>query len=273
MAKRESKGQQVKTFKHWAPLPDGNSEEIVGKVYFQASEGMFLVWLPENVATLSAKLLGIDPGERSGTNYHQYRDGVIRALTLDRVLDLYATALSNYKNTIRNLIGEKVLVVKFEANLRWRDNVDYVFGSGGGTAVTRSDLHFCGSPAIHLSYEVLWKVGENLFVRDWHEPYKDKEGYHTMRSHGSFREGDRYEKRKLIMWTEEREAFIKGVRDNIERLGYAMHDFFKDFENNITHQIATGGKALAIAPPKEPEPVARVRTRVPQQGEKTDETA
>lgn len=231
---KESKGQQVKTFKHYVPMPDLGYEETIGKVYFQADSGLFSIYLPEHIMMVVNALGDIGTGAKlSG--------GAIAAATLKGAMDNYDALLKRYRALLETEQRTKVLRVNFKANIRhikgFHDvrNSREFHGYNGGT---KSGINFIGAPAVHLEYEVLYQVGDNLFHVE--------RGNQAMHAKGSVGRSDG----NIIPWTQEREDFFAGVTGNIERLIMAMTEFMDDLEGNLTKAIAAGGQLPMLAAPK-----------------------
>jgi hypothetical protein len=247
MAKRESKGQQVKTFKHFEPQPDLTHEEVIGKVYFEADCGDFVVYMPEHIANVVDTLEPVKAGNLGFHVQARVRSDMrtIRSKIMQHVIDAYDTIRKEYVNSLKLLRGDKVLVVYFKRNLPWRNDRKTIFAGGGATG--GNDISFCGQPTIHLNYGVFWRVGDELYHKDHHEAYRDRPAYDVMR----YKQKLGAENGHAVPWTQEREDFIAGVHSKLIDLGWLLSDFLGDLEANINHAIESGARFLAIAPPKE----------------------
>lgn len=237
MPKRDSKGQQVKSFKHFIPLPNSKLEEAVVKVYFQAAEGQFVIFLPEHIAAVASGLPSLE-NVYEANGAQRYR-GEIRGAAIDPVIAAYKHTLASYKKWTMTLQREKVIGINFKHNIRWIKGFHDVRNSRNfaGYASRSGEISFVGNPAIHLKYEILWRVDGKLY-RLHNEGREDE--YMDYYSGG--------EASHVIPWTAEREAFFANTVGNIERLIMAMIEFFDDIEGNVAKAIA--GKGPLALPPK-----------------------
>lgn len=236
MTKRESKGQQVKTFKHFVMLPSLESEVIIGKVYFQADSGRFAIYLPEHVAAVAASIPHNEYDGRSGLIFNRDQGGYLTHKVIDTVIDGYKGYLTRYEDLLRTQKRRKVIAVTFRQNIRWikgfhdvRNSTDFA-----GYGARRGDISFCGAPAIHLTYAVRYEVGGKLYQVVNHDDGSEHMTY-------AAQEG------KIIDWTPDRENFFANTVGNIERLIMAMIEFMDDIEGNIDRAIANNDSQLQIA--------------------------
>ena len=256
MAKRESKGQVVKTFKHFVPGTQLEFVDTQVKVYFQATTGKFTIWFPEHIGeTISA--LPISRDERSQysrdllffphrghkDNYSREFEttGHVTGLVMDRVVEGYKAVLEQFVVLMKNQQREKVILFSHAANLRWISNDDVTFSIG--TAVTCADISFVEAPTLHLTYRVLWRVKDALY-------WLEDEGtvHERLRLHSS-RESSRDKNAKIIAWTQEREDFLAHLKHSLEQLILRVREFSKDLEGNITAALEGRGAMAALAPP------------------------
>lgn len=248
---RESKGKQVKTFKHWVPQPDATKAEDIIKVYFEADEGTFVIYLPEHI---TPSVQGLDCYQQQvradGPRIDTHR-GQVRSKIIDSAINLYKTALNEYEASIKLQRGVKVIRVHFQKNLAYRNDRPHAF-RGGPVAVGGGfgePIGFTGTPALHLNFEVLWQVNDVLYRKNHHAAWGDRPAYDTMEFAGRIEPDSK--KTTVIPWTQEREDFLAGIVEKLVELGWLLTDFFGDFETNINHAIASGSRFLAIAPPKQ----------------------
>ncbi len=212
MAKKESKGQQVKTFQAHIPQPDLTYEKVVEKVYFQASDGMFSIYLqPHILGLVSSNAFG----DRSEHGRNWWREDRITASQLDPLIAIHRDVLARYVSIVREEKKTKVIVYKFQCNLR----------GGSLDHVPRDDIHFSISPALALTYGIRWKSGEYLYVYvDEDEPER---GLRRSRMDGI-----------EIEWTAEREAFFEAMQSGL----ISVIDRLIDFETALK---VDAGKAIA----------------------------
>lgn len=251
MAKRESKGQQVKTFKHYEPQPHGNPIEVIGKVYLRNGD-TFVIYMPEHIADMTEALPIYAAQSASQVRYRIYSTKrEITSPVADEVMTAYARLLREYTEATNLANATKVIIVTFNKNLPYRDDRPHIFTSSSGTLAGGfgGDISFSQPPAISLQMDILWRNGDKLFRR--HEPhYKDEQP--RLVSAGSIPVVDRYNKsRAMLDWTQEREDFLRGTINKITELGFLLTDFFGDLETNITYALTQGGGNLALPPPKE----------------------
>ena len=92
-------------------------------------------------------------------------------------------------------------------------------------------ISFCGSPALHLNYEVLWKVGNNLYRQ--HDPKMPLEYAGAVKDR--FDEGTS----NVIEWTEERERFFESMVQGLVGLIRKVEDFSKNLAVNVDLAITS----------------------------------
>lgn len=242
---RDSKGQQVKTFKHFVPLANLKYEETTGKVYFKADDGCFYVYLPDHITAVARALPDADGWyETKGARRH---GSAVFAPTMDAAMKSYDCTLKAYRKLIENQQREKVIKVEFKHNIRWIKefhqprNIQHAISAY--QQQLRDGISFCGSPAIHLRYEVLYRVGNDLYRVDFEGTESESLHHHQSNSANDS---------NVIPWTPEAEAFFANTVANIERLIMAMIEFFDDTPANLALAIANGGTLKLPAPPATP---------------------
>ncbi len=255
MTKRETKGQQVKTFTTHEPQEDMSYVATSVKVYFKDDE--FTAYLPDHMHQVVENLPLFKEGRQTRSAYMQLRlshaGDCISAKIVDHLVQGYKQILLEYFQHLTNLAAQKVIVVEFKANLPWRrerqDAGDWTFRSGGGTAVTRNDISFAGFPTVHLSYRILHRAGDTLYRRvegNGDQPPR-MEYVENPFLHAGTKDRGRIENR-ILDWTQEREDFFAETVARLTELGLRMHDFFKDTLTNTTYAIEQGRGQLALPP-------------------------
>jgi hypothetical protein len=216
---KESRGQQVKTFTHGVPQADLSYEQEVVKVYFRPADGDFAIYLPQHIADM---------------------EGTITHSQINFAIAGYKACLSKYLEAIKTAVREKVITISFTHNIRYVKGFHDVRNSRNfaGYGANRGEIHFTGSPAIHLNYSVLHRAGKRLYN------VTESDGKEFMSDAGTT------EGKKVIPWTQEREDFFASTVNNIERLIMAMIEFMDDIEGNIDKAIASNGGQLLIGRPQ-----------------------
>lgn len=221
MSRRESRGQQVKTFQAHIPQPDLTYEKVIEKVYFQAASGLFSIYLQPHILGL---VDGNAFGDRSEHGRNWWRSDRIVSSQLQPLLDLHRDVLARYTSIVREQTKTKVIVFKFECNL-----------AGSFKHVPRNDMHFATSPAIALNYAVRWRSGGNLYTFDEEDPELGLQQSHF----------DGVE----IEWTAERETFFEAMKIGLINAIDRLIDFEKALKVNAGKAIAQmSGRALLPAP-------------------------
>lgn len=226
MAKDNS--TKVKDYRYKLPgLTLDDAKRKVVAVYLNTDSGIFTMRLPEEVV-----------GILGGTGIVSDRDMNTCIREFDRLID-------KYENTIRTQSAKPVIVIWWVYNKpKPKDapfNTAVTYQIGGSFSSDRApDL------AMGLEYEVLYQIGNGLYELAVDERNGDVYGkpHHRMSLPAKGR--------KVMDWTQEREAFIanmvKSMQGLIERVN---HFFAADFIANIDLAIESGASALALpAPPK-----------------------
>lgn len=224
--KRESKGQQVKTFQAWVPQPDLSKVKAIIKVHFRADAGTFYIYGPDHI-------LPVVEGQQNKGQPYRINKTSIEASTLAGVLEGYEWAELRYFEILKSEKKQKVIVVNFQCNRSYSDGPHCTKANGPLDTHVRDDIHFVKSPALHLSYEILWKAGEQY--------YRQHEADDPL--HHAHPEGT------IIEWTAEREAFFEKMRSGLVHLIDRMIDFERDLASNADLAITAMQNGQALLPP------------------------
>ena len=218
--KRGSKGQKVKTFKHWIPNSDLTKTETQVSVYFKADNGMFSIYDGAHMFPAAQDLV---KGKIGGWHIHTDH---IYSDTMDSVIECFKYICQCYEQAMKNAAKKKVIRFTFKRNTSW-----------DGEHQAADDISFCGKPAVHFEHEVLYQVGDQLYEQD-------KEGstlhYRGKPHEGRQRSGDAI----TIDWTPEREAFFENMKQSLITLIHRVDDFQKNLLVNVDNAIAGGGPLL-----------------------------
>lgn len=226
---RESKGQQVKSFKTSVPQPDQSTVSEIKKVFFKADDQKFFIYLPAHIAVLVKS--GIEGlGENSLGAY-------VAAETMQDVLDAWDAACGRYAGLLRSEGAVKVIRYRFQASGAGRDffTDPYRFDHGANLGP---------GVAMLLDYEVLWRSGNRLYYGHYEGADLHLQDKGPVPSpHAS------WDRNRLMEWTEEREQFFAGMKAGLSGLIAQIIDFIDgDLEANIA-ALVSGERTLAIAGP------------------------
>lgn len=227
--KRESKGQQVKTFQSFQPQPDLSKVKTIIKVYFKAADGGFYIYGPDH-------MLPVVEGQCKDKPF-RIMQGSIQAATLASVIEGYEWAEFWYFEILKSENKKKVIVFNFAANRRYSEGPYCTKSRGPLDTHVRDDIHFIGSPVLHLDYEILWKAGNRY--------YKQHEADDPLV--GASPDGT------IIDWTPEREAFFEKMRAGLVYLIDRLIDFEGDLGVNADLAIASLQSGQALLPPPDTE--------------------
>lgn len=226
---RDSKGQQVKSFKDRIPQPDQSYADEVTKVYFKVADGRFVIYLPDHIARVVHGCEGLELG--GGMK----GDARVQSVTIDEVLECWEAVKDSYLRTIR--LEGAVKVIRYD--VRYND------GDRFARFNAPHKIDGVPAPAVALSYEVLWRSEGRLY-----------RGHYSgdnlvLDFEGMAMPSAQFDSKRVIEWTEEREAFFKAVQEGLLRLITQLVDFMGDnVEANIA-ALAAGERTLAIAAPVE----------------------
>jgi len=228
--KRESKGQRVKTFKTFIPNADLTTTETQVVVYFKAESGLFYIF--DGAHMFSAARERAKKRERSGgVSIH---DNMITSNTLDGIVAGFNDICLAYTAEMQNALKKKVIRFTFKRNVAWDSEHQ-----------AQSDISFCGTPAVHFMYEILYQVGDQLYYRRSEDDGATLQ-YRGKVNEARFRDGDAI----TVDWTEEREAFFSNMQASLVTLIHRVDDFQKDLLVNVDRAIAATS-TLLLEKPKE----------------------
>jgi hypothetical protein len=220
--KREGKGQRVKTFKAWIPQQDLTKIETQVGVYFKPDSGRFYIYDGAHMFAAAA--------ERAKKSYEgrdvHIRDTMITDNTLDGLLNGFKAICFAYEEEMKNAAKKKVIRFTFKANTEW-----------DGSRQPKSDISFCGAPAIHLMYEVLYQVGDQVYFQDAEDGRLQYRGKADEARHS-------HSDAVTIDWTPEREAFFENMRQSLVTLINRVDDFQKNLLVNVDNAIAATTQLL-----------------------------
>ncbi len=216
----ESRGQKVKTFTEQVMQEDGTYAKQQFAVYLRGEDTMFAIYLPDYIA----KTVRGDPKLRRGDRGDVHSDDSIRAVSYDVAYGHFRTAHSRFVEIMQDRHKRKMISFEFKANRYGDHGKHFPLGS-------RSEISFCPTPALAVTYEVLWAVGDVLFLVDHHEGgigqrWGSVTNYSTKHGH-------------LIDWTPEREAFFKALDTGLVTLIQKLEAF--------TATVKAGDPDAAIA--------------------------
>lgn len=232
MSKRESKGQRVKSFKHWIPQPDLSKKETQVVVYFKANEGAFYIYDGAHLIEACR-----DETDRWYETRHVTAHGAaLRSKLMDNLIEGFEALCKRYEQLLREQGKKRCIRFSFARNRPYVEDSEHK---------PRSDISFCGHPAIHFDYELLWRVGDTLYRQDDPEDALQFAG-HVARSSGLHGETE-----TCVDWTPEREAFFSQMRSSLITLINRIDDFQSDLEKNVTLALQGGMSPLMIAASKE----------------------
>lgn len=226
--KKDSKGQQVKSFQAWVMQPDLTKTKTIAKVFFQVTNGLFSIYLENHLVEAMAHV-----GKFGGATLDHYADR-LSADRLDDVVEGHAFLLSKYEQFLREQKKRKVIAFKLEVNTMWtEDRPD---------AIDRHDISFCERPALALTFAVLFQIGDTKRLYD--RAHEDG----PLKYVGNAGKGD---VGTVIDWTEEREAFFTQMRAGLLKAIDRLLDFEISLGKNPQQAIENlmcGGPQLLPAP-------------------------
>lgn len=223
--KRESKGQRVKTFKAYIPQSDLTKIETQVVVYFKADNGLFYIFDGAHMFRPSS-----DAAQKSFDSRElSIHENMITSKTLGRIVQGFEDICTIYDNMMRDAAKKKVIRFSFKANAPWYKD---------GEAAMK-DISFCDTPALHIQYEVLYRVGDNLYA-----PFGE-EGAGNLQYRGRYDEArGRSGDATTIDWTEEREAFFANMQSSLIEMIRRVNDFNKNLLVNVDNAIAANAPLL-----------------------------
>lgn len=237
MARGSGLGKQVKTFVQPIPQPDLTHQHAKISVYFQAADGLFSIAVPEHIADFI--------GSRTDFDVKAYRahSRLTQAATLDGVISGFKATIGEYERLIKDIAREKVIVITFKANIS-------SFKLAGGR-IKPADMFSSPSPALALTFQVLWRIGNGLYRAS--TPMADEPIRFTyIRQDPTSRDAPRgYDSGEtfVIDWTQEREDFFESMDQAMTTLIQRICDMlFGDTAEAVDRMIAGGGMLSLPAP-------------------------
>lgn len=246
MKRHDTQGKVVKTTTYTVTQPDVTEKQEKIAIRF-STDGYFRVDLPKHIADYFGPRA---PWEHEDDRLNFYQ-GEISAMTLKAVEDAFTNALRRYRDELKNTNRRKMIVVSFRANFRGPVML-------GGFQVSNNslsgiaDISFAGSPALELSYEILWQINDRLYRvygegRDGEPPQMT-----YMKSMPRKDATPRFNSKQetfVIEWTEEREEFFRaGVEGMNVLIAKIAQMLLGDTASNVDALIAGGGMLALPAP-------------------------
>lgn len=228
--------QVVKTFSHYVPqdTPDVHEKEIT-KVRFDPERGVFLIELPSHISSVVRGINDLsgnfDP--QAHGFYISHDDQFVTSAFLEGCMRGYKDTLMHYEAFLKANNKTKVIRFTMQANRKWETDGDNDRGNG---SPIRAEISFAGSPALYLTYEVLYRSGKHLYEVDG----KGRMEYRSSR--------DRKDS-NVIAWTQEREDFFESMRARLISLIDAFTMFEKTLAIDPDRAIAGMGGVPQLAPP------------------------
>lgn len=227
--KRESKGQRVKTFKAYIPNSDLTKTETQVVVYFQAANGLFTIYDGAHMFDAARERVHKTKADERELRIHAT---FITANTLNAVVEGFNYICHAYEAEMKEASKKKVIRFTFKRNVK--GTVDHL---------PVDDISFCGTPAIHITYEVLYQVGEQLYYKSSEDAGASLQ-YRGKANEARGRNGDAI----TVDWTPEREAFFANMQAALETLIHRVDDFQKNLLDNVDNAIAASAPLLLEKP-------------------------
>lgn len=197
--------------------------------------GVFSIELPDHIADVQHALY--EEEDHPDWLY----TGVIRTTSMVDVVRHFKTICLLYIRWYRTRNETKHIGVTLQYNLRHiadfhepRNSTEFAGYNGG----RRQEISFAGNPALHLQYQILYKVGDDYFT-------KHRDGRLQQRR---FATGEV----QIIEWTEERETILSEGIEALEKLIMRLIEFMDHPAENID-RLATAGAGLLLAAPQPTE--------------------
>src|ERR1700733_8516128 len=214
--KRDRKGQRVKTFKYFIPNSDMTSTETQATVFFKPETGMFTIYQGAHMFTAARDKARGKYDSRTLSIF----ENRVSADRLDDIVRGFEYLCGVYAEEMKNAHKKKVIRFTFKANAPWYTDHEAAL----------SDISFCGSPAIHFTYEILQQVGDQVYEQT---EEGSKLQYRGSAKEARGRSGDAI----TVDWTEEREEFFKNMQGSLITLIHRVNDFQKDLLTNVDKAI------------------------------------
>lgn len=220
--------KRVKQFKHYVPQLDLSYVETIVHVSFNADDGTFSIPLPEHIADVVSA--GDWKFDYEAGDARIYGKGVW-ARVMDHVIAAYKQCCARFVTILRQQSKSKVIRVTLAYNLHRR-----------GYESRSTKISFTGSPAMHFTYEVLWKAGGRLYEQYGADDRLTDKGSANQAHAGWI----------ILDWTEERETFLKGIHEKFCTLIDTMADFTTALAKDPDNAIAAARGVLALPAPEGP---------------------
>lgn len=215
--KRDSKGQRVKTFKAFIPDADLKKTETQVVVYFKADNGEFSIYDGAHMFAAARERVQ----KKTGRELSVF-DNRITAYSLNVIVQGFADLSTAYEHEMRETLKKKVIRFTFKCNTKW-----------DGEHQAKNDISFCGTPAVHIDYEILYQIGDQLYERVGDEDHSTLH-YRGSAKEARFRDGEAV----TVDWTEEREAFFENMRASLVSLIHRVDAFQQNLLVNVDRAIA-----------------------------------
>lgn len=225
MKMKSSRGQQVKTFTTFEPGLGVESEKKIVKVYFDAKDGHFNIYLPDHMAALLKSHIETKGAYLSGNR--------IYSSTLDAVMEAHSIACRYCLRIMRETKRKKVIVFFVSCNTRIHKR----------DANTVCEIGFCDSPALHLDFSVFWKVGDKLYQE------RDDGSLEHYGASLDMVAARRDRSATQIDWTQEREDFFSAMTGALEGLIGKILSFTHDLNKNPDKALANFRGTHLLTPP------------------------
>jgi hypothetical protein len=224
--KPSPKGQRVKSFKCFVPQPDLSTVDTQVVVYLDARKGLFSIY--DGAHMLDACK---DAAQKNyDTRTVSFFDDRISSKVLNELVEGFQGLCALYTRLLREQRKDRVIRFHFKRNL-----------PGTFDRFPKDDISFCGSPAVHFSYEVLWRVKDKL--------YRQPTPTSALQFAGDV--VDRHDEgaAHVVEWTAARENFFEDMERALVALILRVEDFQTNLASNIDLVIA-GHASPLLAPPR-----------------------
>lgn len=224
---------QLADYRYDFPLEDrGKKKRRAAKVEI-TGEGMFKIYYPKEVI----QWFGLK------TEYAFAR-------SLGEATGSFERQIEDYRNAVQTANREKVIVVTYLYNMPYADGGfggTYQLGRSGYTSA--HDDHI-GKYGLSLDYEVVWKIGDSLYMVPIDGDEKTGRVYGA--PHHLYRLPlDQNKGKYLLPWTEEHEQFFSNMVMGLESMTARLNKFFgDDLLANMTKAIAAGGGFASLPAPE-----------------------
>lgn len=162
----------------------------------------------------------------------RFSDDHISCSNLNEIVEGFKALCEIYKRLLREQKKERVIRFRFKRNLP--GTVDHL---------PKDDISFCGNPALHFNYEILWRVNDKL--------YRQYEPDDPLQFAGDVQDRHKEGAAHVIEWTQEREAFFESMQRSLVDLILRVEQFQSNLSSNIDLAIAGHTHPLLAAPDRE----------------------